>query len=118
VADPSDDGTDTDSDGACDAGDPDDDNDGWQDDDEVLIGTDPLDDCPDNAEDAAWPLDMDNDTDADIFDVMKYVGIIGVTPPVYVHRLDLDADGDVDIFDVLKFVGIVGVPGKDTCTNP
>jgi PKD repeat protein len=98
--------------------DEDDDGDSFRDDYELYMGTDPLDACPDNADDPAWPLDMDNDTDADIFDVMKYVGIIGVTPPVYVYRLDLDTDGDVDMFDVLKFVGTVGVPGKDTCSNP
>ncbi len=40
---PSADGVDTDADGACDAGDPDDDSDGVQDTDELAQGTDPLD---------------------------------------------------------------------------
>ncbi|MFH1320188.1 MAG: hypothetical protein ABII90_05975, partial [Bacteroidota bacterium] len=70
--DPSNDGTDTDSDGICDAGDTDDDNDGLSDSDEITIhSTDPLD--PDSDNDGlndgdeisigTDPLNPDNDGD-------------------------------------------------------
>ena len=45
-----------------DACDPHDDNDDFQDSREVYLGTDPLDNCPDNSSDDAWPLDIDKDS--------------------------------------------------------
>jgi hypothetical protein len=101
-SDVSQDGTDTDSDGACDAGDPDDDNDGFDDFVEQYVGTDSLDDCPDNPTDDAWPPDMDNDTLVIIVDLQAFRGKLGTMygDPVYEQRLDLNADQILTIVDL------------------
>jgi hypothetical protein len=83
-----------------DACDPDDDNDLFLDDLESYVGTDPLDNCPDNPTDDAWPLDIDMDTEISVTgDVINYVGRIGATPggPNWLQRLDLNASGDIDV---------------------
>ncbi|MBI3975066.1 MAG: thrombospondin type 3 repeat-containing protein, partial [Armatimonadetes bacterium] len=91
-----------------DACDTDDDNDGFSDVAEVFMGTNPLDNCnadstANNESPDAWPVDFDDDRDADIFDVlaMKPHFASPLPNPDYSARHDLDADGDVDIFDVL-----------------
>jgi subtilisin-like proprotein convertase family protein/C1A family cysteine protease/putative hemolysin len=115
-ADVSQDGTDTDSDGACDAGDPDDDNDGFDDDVESYVGTDPLDDCPDGPGDDAWPFDVNVDTWSNILDVLLYKGQVHceVGDLCYNPRLDLNVDSWVNILDVLLYKGNLHVQ----CTNP
>jgi subtilisin-like proprotein convertase family protein len=106
------DGTDTDSDGACDAGDPDDDNDSFDDDVEDYVGTDPLDDCPDGPSDDAWPLDNNMSGDLSITgDVFYYRGHIGATPgdPAWRQRLDLDMSGDISLTgDLFMYRGMIG----------
>ena len=106
-----------------DACDPDDDNDGWVDDDgpvgaradEVYLGTDPLDNCPDNSADDAWPLDIDMSRDLSVTgDVFNYVGRIGATPgaPAWWQRLDFDMDSTLSVTgDVFMYVGRIG----ETC---
>ena len=114
--DPSQDGTDTDSDGACDAGDPDDDNDDFDDPVESYLSTDPLDDCPDDPSDDAWPFDINVDTWSNILDMLLYKGHLQtqVGDPDYDQRLDLNADTWVDILDILLYKGNIQVQ----CTNP
>jgi hypothetical protein len=98
------DGADTDSDGACDAGDPDDDNDGFTDGEETYMATDPLDAC--SPPEDAWPPDINSDTWVDIVDVLQFLphlnSVIG--EPNYDGRFDMNADSHVDILDVLTFV--------------
>jgi len=100
------DGTDTDSDGACDASDPDDDNDGFDDAVENYIGTNPLDDCPDGPSDDAWPPDTHIDTQVDLFDVMEFVLHLpsALGDPKYDNRFDIKVDGRIDLFDVMTLV--------------
>jgi len=106
------DGTDTDSDGACDAGDPDDDNDGFDDPVELYLGTDPLDACPDDPGDDAWPLDINIDSTVTVVgDVLNYAGNIGasVSGEPTVQRLDLNADGSITVVgDALMYRGMIG----------
>jgi hypothetical protein len=110
------DGTDTDSDGACDASDPDDDNDGFDDAAENYVGTDSLDDCPDGPSDDAWPPDINIDGLITIVgDILMYSGRIGAVPgdPNWWQRLDLNGDETITVTgDVLLYRGKVG----HTCT--
>jgi C1A family cysteine protease/subtilisin-like proprotein convertase family protein len=110
------DGTDTDSDGTCDASDPDDDNDEFHDSVEAYLSTDPLDACPDDPSDDAWPFDINVDTWSDVLDVLLYKGHLQtqVGDPDYDSRLDLNANGWVDVLDVLLYKGHIQVQ----CTNP
>jgi hypothetical protein len=103
--------TDADGDGigdACDTGDSD--GDGFTDDWEVYLGTDPLDACPDDPSDAAWPLDINMDTFVTMADVFKYSGLLGSTggpppSPNWLKRLDLDMDNFITMADVFKYSG-------------
>jgi len=86
------------------------DNDGFSDDIEAYLGTDPMDNCPDNSTDDAWPLDMNMDTWVNLIgDVLPYVGKIGLldTDPGWspaVQRLDLNGDGAISVVgDVGRF---------------
>ena len=110
------DGTDTDSDGACDAGDPDDDDDDFGDSIEAYLGTDHLDACPDDPTDDAWPFDINIDAWSNILDVLLYKGHLQtqVGDPDYDQRLDLNADAWVNVLDLLLYKGHLGVQ----CTNP
>ena len=128
VADPSDDGTDTDVDGLCDVGDPDDDNDGFDDDVETYLGTDPLDDCPNvtgtpglcpgptcDGHDA-WPLDVNVDKAVTVVgDALNFRDRIGAEPadPEWLQRLDLNMDNYITVVgDVLLYTDMLGA----TCT--
>ena len=108
---------DSDLDGIGDACDPDNDNDGFDDDKEWSIGTDPFDDCTDaNGKHDAWPLDQNIDKSVTVVgDVLKYAGNVGASvggsPPTSwaLRRLDLNADGSITVVgDVLKYAGNVG----------
>jgi branched-chain amino acid transport system substrate-binding protein len=97
---------------------PDADDDGFDVCAEVYLGTDFLDDCPDDPSDDAWPLDIDMNGDISVTgDVFYYRGRIGATPgaPDWSQRLDLDMSGDISVTgDVFMYRGMIGV----TCTNP
>jgi len=79
--------------------------------DEHYLGTDPLDNCPDNTYDPAWPLDQNNDgTILVVGDVTKYTGktFKAVTCPGadLDCRLDLNKDGTILVVgDVTKYTG-------------
>jgi subtilisin-like proprotein convertase family protein len=88
------------------------DNDGFMDDKELYIGTDPQDACPDGPSDDAWPFDINMDTRVDILDVLLYKRKLAPNP--YDRRYDLNADGSVDILDVLLYKPVLGT----SCTNP
>jgi glucose/arabinose dehydrogenase len=78
---------DTDGDGQGNACDLDDDNDAWGDGGESIIGTDPLDGCPDNTADNAWPPDINNDRTITFGDIGLLTSIFGQTvPPAPVRR--------------------------------
>ena len=52
--------------------------DGWMDDEESYLGTDPLDACPNNPSHDAWPLDNNMDRAVTVVgDVLLYAGMIG-----------------------------------------
>jgi hypothetical protein len=85
--------------------------DGWTESQESYLGTDPVDDCPNNTSHAAWPPDMDNNkTITVVGDVLRFVGHIGANPssPNF-RRLDLNADGFIGVVgDVLIYRGKIG----------
>jgi len=98
--------TDTDSDGEGDECDLDDDGDEFADEREVYLVTDDLDACPDGSSDAAWPLDMNNDTQITVAgDVASFRDSIGATPggPDWRQRLDLNADGGITVSGDVSF---------------
>ena len=103
---------DTDSDGAGDECDLDDDDDEFADEREAYLATDHLDACPDSPADAAWPLDMNNDTQITVAgDIMSFRGSIGATPggPNWSQRLDLNEDGEITVSgDVSPYRGQIG----------
>jgi len=102
---------DTDDDGLANDCDPDDDNDGWSDGAESIIGTDPLDACPDDASDDAWPPDINNDGISDITDISLVGGNFGkAAPPAPTrHNVAPDPpDGFVDITDIARIGGLFG----------
>jgi len=103
---------DTDGDTIPDTVDEDDDGDGFTDELEAYLGTDSLDACPDSPADAAWPLDMNNDTQISVIgDAMGFRGAIGATPgePNWSLRLDLNGSGQISVTgDVILFSGMIG----------
>jgi hypothetical protein len=114
---------DTDGDGLLDIGDPcpydaDCDDDQHSDGAERHIGTDPLDACPDDASDDAWPPDIQgaegcgfHNGRVDILDILCYKPKLSGP---YDARYDLDANGVVNILDVLLYKPVYGAQ----CTNP
>ena len=85
---------------------------------EVYVSTDPLDACPDNPGDDAWPPDIQgaqgcgsHDGRAEILDVLCYKPKL--TGP-YDARYDLDTNGAVSILDVLLYKPLLGT----SCVNP
>jgi len=108
--------TDTDADGWGDACDTDDDDDGFNDDKEWYLGTDPLDNCPNvqvgpsgTYRSDAWPLDMNRSKVINLVDMLEYSGEIGLldTDPNWsaaVQRLDLNGDGAISVVsDMWRF---------------
>jgi len=105
---------DNDNDGMLDPADLDDDNDGFEDDDEAHVGTDPWDACRDDASDDAWPPDINIDTWANILDVLLFKPVIMTPVPPGPARFDLNADNNINILDVLLYKPII----MTQCTNP
>jgi hypothetical protein len=90
--------TDTDGDGVSDACEGiDGDNDGFSDNAETGIGTDPQDACGVNA----WPPDFDDSQEVDISDVLALKMDFGGTVPPAAARLDITPDGMIDVSDAL-----------------
>jgi hypothetical protein len=105
--------TDSDGDGIGDACDTDDfDSDGFTNERELYLSTDPLDACADDLSDAAWPLDINNDGALTVpGDVLNFAGRIGAAPgnPDWWQRLDLNEDGAITVpGDVLMYAGNIG----------
>jgi hypothetical protein len=99
----------------------DDDYDGFTTTVEEYVGTDPLDACPDDPSDDAWPLDINMDTFVTFGgDLLPYRGRIGATggppaDPEWLQRLDLNMDNYITIGgDLLPFRERAG----ESCTNP
>ena len=94
----------------------DDDCDGFSTVDEEYVGTDPLDACPDNHSDDAWPPDINSDTWANILDVLLFKPVIMTClgNPAYDPRFDLNADECIYITDVLLYKPVI----MTQCTNP
>ena len=90
--------------------------DGFLDSFEACLGTDPLDDCPDDPSDDAWPLDINMDKTVSVAgDALNFRDRIGATPgsPEWWQRLDLNADGMITVAgDALLYRGMIG----ETCT--
>jgi hypothetical protein len=98
-------GQDTDNDGIGDACDVDDDGDGFSDEQEESIGTDPFRACAstptpyDEPAPDAWPPDFTDDGTVTTSDVLAFKpAILGLAP--YDTRFDLDTNGAIDILDV------------------
>jgi len=121
---PNPDQTDTDDDNQGDACDADDDNDSlgkmdsagrlyFRDAIEAFVGTDPLDDCPDDYLDAAWPPDFNNDRKVGFRDAGALVVRLGSREGRwrYSRRYDLDADGRIGWQDALILARYLG----ETC---
>jgi branched-chain amino acid transport system substrate-binding protein len=103
------------------AAEPDADGDGFDVCAEVYLGTDFLDDCPDDLSDDAWPLDVNMDTfvtvAGDALNLRGRIGACGGPPPDpnWLQRVDLNADNYITVAgDALPYRGMIGV----TCTNP
>jgi hypothetical protein len=92
---------DTDGDGLSNCTDLDDDGDGFLDELEGYLGTDPLNGCPAHVSDSAWPPDIDNDQNVSVMDVLEFKDYILTTVPPSLARFDLVHDGEITIQDVL-----------------
>jgi Zn-dependent metalloprotease/subtilisin-like proprotein convertase family protein len=109
---------DADGDTIPDTVDTDDDNDGFSDTIELLVGTDHLDPCADTptASDEAddrWPPDWDDSQSINILDVLQFKPRFGSSSSdaAYSPRFDLSADDSIDLLDLLPFKPYFG----DTC---
>ncbi len=92
--------------------------DGWKDGAELqYIGTDPQDNCADNAVDAAWPPDFNNDGSITGFDLSAIAGVIGQSVPPASARRDIapdPPDGAVTGADLSAVAGRIGT----SCLSP
>ena len=83
---------------------------------ETYLGTDPLDGCPDDPSDDAWPLDVSKDARLSVVgDVLNFRDRIGATPgsPNWRQRLNFNGDGLISVVgDVLMYRNRIG----QTCT--
>ncbi len=85
--------------------------DGWPDTSEVIIGTDPFDDCPDDPFDDAWPADLNNDGFSDGTDIVAIAGSFGLSVPPGLTRHDVapdPPDGFVDGTDLTRIANFFG----------
>ena len=80
----------------------DNDNDGFVYKIEEYIGTDPNDNCPDGATDAAWPPDINNDKTVNTLDVGAFRSVFSskVGDANYNRRYDLNADQVINLSDI------------------
>jgi hypothetical protein len=85
----------------------DEDCDGFTTADEEYVGTDPLNACPDNGIDDAWPPDINMDRWVNVLDLLLYpargVLMTHAGDPNYDPRFDLNADSEVNVLDLLVF---------------
>jgi hypothetical protein len=83
---------------------------------ETYIGTDPLDACPDSPSDDAWPPDINNDTNVNVLDVVKFKPVVFCCngDVCYNPRNDLDIDGCISVLDIVKLKPVLWAH----CTNP
>jgi hypothetical protein len=100
--------------------DSDDDDDDFSDVTENYMATDSLDDCPDDPNDDAWPLDINNDTQVGIGDIMEYFAygsfMSHFGEPTYAKRFDMNADGLLNILDIMTYFAFSDF--GTSCTNP
>jgi putative hemolysin len=85
---------------------------------ELFMGTDPLDACPDDPSDAAWPPDFNNSgaiTSGDLVLFHQHYEPLGGP---YDIRYDLNASGAMTSGDLVIFSKYYVGSGRDTCTNP
>jgi hypothetical protein len=94
------------------------DGDGFDDDIELYLGTDPYDACPDDPTDDAWPPDVaggegcgSHDGKVNILDILCF------KPPLFGPcdaRYDLNGDGLANLLDVVLLKPFINT----SCTNP
>ncbi len=79
--------------------------DGFSDADEGIIGTDPTDNCPDDATDDAWPSDFDMNAVINLGDVFNVLPpYFGTSVPPTSPRRDLVPDGFINLGDVFMLL--------------
>jgi len=84
---------------------------------EIFMGTDPLDACPDDPSDDAWPPDINMDTRANVLDLMRFKKPVILScsdDPSYDTRFDFDANGCINILDVMMYKPFI----LTQCVNP
>lgn len=81
------------------------DGDGFSDDIEQYVGTNPFRACPRNLKDSSWPPDFNNDKKVDFADLNSFGSHLfsKLGQPAYSNRYDLNADGIINIGDVIVF---------------
>ncbi|MDO8615222.1 MAG: thrombospondin type 3 repeat-containing protein [Dehalococcoidia bacterium] len=79
---------------------------------ESFIGTNPDLACGVNA----WPVDIDNDHEAGLSDILRYIPVFNTNAPppasAYNPRFDLNADNKIGLSDILMFIPFFNI----TCT--
>lgn len=100
------------SDESCITPPPDNDGDGWTNDQESFLGTDINDACPDNKKDSSWPPDFNNDKRVNNKDFVLLNRIIKRNKPYY-KRYDLNLDNKLDLSDL----GIITQNLGKNCSN-
>jgi hypothetical protein len=88
------------------------DDDGWATISEGTIGTDPLDNCADNASDNAWPADINNDGLIGFGDIGLLTSLFGQTVPPAPARRDIAPelpDGSINFGDIGRLTNLFGL---------
>ena len=84
---------------------------------EICTGTDPLDGCPDDLSDDAWPPDINMDAVVDVVDVVLFLNAFPSAQgsPNYSGRLDMaENNAVIDVIDAVAFL----VHYPSACTKP